>query len=538
MSGCRQTSRSTNDRLKFGFAALVLLALGALLFDFLGLDGVAFQAAEVRAHRGSFAHDHSSHGHSHAESGTTGDVLQRRLEEQLAEKGLSSHVGDPNEGFVLRSKVGQESVRQGKTCSPGSPVREYSVATINVEITLNRFLDHDLLGCMYVLDEDLARVRREEAQNRTARATGAEPAVTQGLQGDAIQPLTIRVNQGECLRVTLRNGLKDGEPGSFHLHGSGRYIAPTGQAALATNPDTIVAPGESVIYEWMVEADEQEGTHYFHSHGNSREQTSHGLFGAVIVEPKGSAFLDPIRDRELRSGWAAIIQNPSGSDFREFVFYYHEIGNDKFRHRDRDGKQVSLSDPITHIYKPGGRALSYRSEPFMNRLKLQEETIGLKDEALGYGSYSFGDPATPISRTYLGDPVKQRPVHGGSEVLHVHHVHGGSIRWRRQPATERTEFDGGFEKRPHLLPQASERLDSQGILPSETYDIENQCGAGGCQHSVADFLIHCHVPDHYIGGMWMFWRDYNTLQDGTVSKGTPCHPSGSFPTGLAGRSLP
>ena len=48
--------------------------------------------------------------------------------------------------------------------------------------------------------------------------------------------------------------------------------------------------------------------------------------------------------------------------------------------------------------------------------------------SLAYSSYALGDPATPIARTYLGDPVKQRVVHGGSEVFHVHHVHSGAIR--------------------------------------------------------------------------------------------------------------
>lgn len=430
----------------------------------------------------------------------------------------SGHVGDPDEGIVLQGNVGEESVHVGVVCSSTAPIREYNVVAINVEITLNRFLDYDPQGRMYVLEEKLARVRREEAQNRAARSGNVEPAVSLGLQGDAIQPLTIRVNQGECLRVNLTNNLANGESTSFHIHGSGLYVADTGAPAIATNPDSIVARGVTGTYEWWVATEEQEGTHYLHSHGNTREQTSHGLFGAVIVEPKGSKYLDPLGGGELRSGWAAIIQDPNGSDFREFAYFYHEIGDDKYRHRDKNGNQVPLVDPISHVYKPGGRALNYRSEPFMNRLKLQEETVGLKDKSLGYGSYTFGDPATPISRTYLGDPVKQRLVHGGSEVFHVHHVHGGSIRWRRQPGTEPTGFDRGFDKHPRLLPQASERLDSQGIFPSETYDIENECGAGGCQHSVGDFLMHCHVPDHYIGGMWMIWRVYNTRQDGVVSQ--------------------
>ena len=123
-----------------------------------------------------------------------------------------------------------------------------------------------------------------------------------------------------------------------------------------------------MTYEWMVEESEPEGTHYFHSHGNDRVQTNHGLLGAVIVEPKGSVHLDPINGRPIRSGWAAIIRDDTGSDFREFAIVYHEIGTERYRHLDKGGQRVPLVDPISGAYKPGGRAMNYRSEPFMKRL--------------------------------------------------------------------------------------------------------------------------------------------------------------------------
>ena len=432
-----------------------------------------------------------------------------------------------SEGLVLGGGPSGETVYPSVLCDPSAPVREYRVAAINLEISLNRFLDYDPVGRMYLLEEDLARARQEEAQNREARLDRAEPAVSTGLQGDAIQPLTIRVNQGECLRVALRNATGntsggtsggDGEPVSLHLHGSGLHLAGTGAPAVATNSDATVQPGATVTYEWMVDAGEPEGTHYFHSHGDTREQTSHGLFGALIVEPAGSEFLDPLTGGKLSSGWAAVIRDPSGSDFREFAIYYHEIGNERFRNFNKLGQPVDFVDGFTDAYKPGGRAMNYRSEPFLNRMKLQFETSGTFDPSQAYSSYTFGDPATPIARTYLGDPVKQQVIHGGSEVFHVHHVHGGATRWRRQPGTEPTGFDSGFDKNPPLLPQASARTDSQSIGPAESYDLEHECGSGGCQESVGDFLVHCHVAHHYIAGMWMIWRVQDTLQDGVVSQ--------------------
>ncbi len=419
------------------------------------------------------------------------------------------------EGLQLAATPGPE--RRGPGCPADMPRREYSIVALEVDITLNRFLDHDPQGRMFALERDLERTRAEERANALARADAtAEPAVSVGLMGDAIQPLTLRVRPGECLSVRLENQLAN-EPATFHLHGAALRIAGTAEPAIATNPRALVPPNGTTTYEWWVAPDEPEATHYFHSHGLPRAQTSHGLFGAVIVEPPGSTWLDPRTGEEASTGWDAIVVPPEGPAFREFALYYHEIGDESFVLSDRTGQGVPIVDPILGDYRPAARALNYRSEPFMNRVELQQELLGVVDESLAYSSYTFGDPATPIARGYLGDPVKQRVIHGGSEVFHVHHVHGGSIRWRRQPGVEPSNFDAGLEKFPPLVPQATERIDSQGLGPSETFDVAHECGSGGCQQSAGDFLYHCHVAQHYFAGMWGIWRVYNTVQDGQAS---------------------
>ncbi|HEV8628207.1 MAG TPA: multicopper oxidase domain-containing protein, partial [Acidimicrobiia bacterium] len=434
------------------------------------------------------AHDHHAHAHDHGHP--------------------DGH--EASEGVVLAAAAG-ETVGEGSTCPGGAPLRAYDVVALAVEITLNRFGDHDPDGRMYALAGDVARVRAEEAANRKARAEGGDPAVTNGLQGDAIQPLTLRVNQGECLRVTLHNTLP-AESASFHVHGSALRIPGRGTAATAANPDATAAPGRGVTYEWLVGRDEPEGVHYFHSHGDARRQTAHGLFGAVVVELAGSEYLDPRTGRPAASGWDAVIRPPERPAFREFALYYHEVGDETFLLRDGSGAAVPIVDPILGAYRPGSRALNYRSESFLNRMALQQRQSGRFDESVAYSSYAFGDPATPVLRTYLGEPVKERLVHGGSEVFHVHHVHGGATRWRRQPGVE-AEPPAGLQKHPPLRPQVTERTDSQSVGPSETFDIDHECGAGGCQQSVGDYLYHCHVAHHYFAGMWGLWRVYNTRQE-------------------------
>src|SRR5206468_3111715 len=133
-------------------------------------------------------------------------------------------------------------------CPRSAPVRRYDVAAIDVDLTLNRYGDHDPRGKMYVLLSRLAAVRAEERRNALARkAHSLDYAVTPGLQGDAIQPLTLRVRQGECLLVSLRDDL-NGAPATFHLHGAGLRVASSGRAATAAEPTAIARPGQTVTY--------------------------------------------------------------------------------------------------------------------------------------------------------------------------------------------------------------------------------------------------------------------------------------------------
>ena len=75
-------------------------------------------------------------------------------------------------------------------CPAGAPPRSYDVRSINVNIPLNRFGDHDPKGRMYVLSSAAA-----------ARAEEATQKVSIGLRDDPIQPLFIRANEGDCLTI-------------------------------------------------------------------------------------------------------------------------------------------------------------------------------------------------------------------------------------------------------------------------------------------------------------------------------------------------
>ncbi|MEO5632217.1 MAG: multicopper oxidase domain-containing protein, partial [Nitrospiraceae bacterium] len=439
----------------------------------------------------------------------------KRQQESIGQKGgyspgANSHMLQQGVLLVTEDPT-KVSVNNGQRCPATAPVKDYHVSAINIEITLSRFLDY-FPGYMYVLKENVEKARGEEVANREAREKENDPgAVSNGLQGDVIQPLVIRANQGDCLKLTLHNEIPE-EPTNLVINGSSMVVAATGKPATPSNPEGTVASGGQQSFEWYIKPETQEGVRFFRSHA-SREQFNQGLIGMLVVEPRGSRYLSPFDGTPMASGWEAMIEDPKGADFREFAIFYHEAGDEAFRLLNKKGEMLPQRDPHTDSYRPGARLLNYRSEPHGTRIELQAHMGFYGDESMAYGSYTFGDPATTVPRSYLGDPAKFRMA-GGSEIVHSHHLHGGSIRWARQPGNSNLDFalsKNGPVKFP-AISDPSDRLDVQSIGPTEVYDQVIEGGSGGLQALAGEFVFHCHIPQHYVTGMWGFWRVYNSLQ--------------------------
>jgi FtsP/CotA-like multicopper oxidase with cupredoxin domain len=397
----------------------------------------------------------------------------------------------------------------GQPCPTQAPLRTYDVTAMDVDIPLNRFGDHDPNGKMFTLTSKIAAVKAQQASQH----------VSIGLKGgDAIQPLVIRANLGDCVKINFTNSASGGDYG-MHIDGLAFDIDSSGDA-IGKNATSAVGQGKSRTYTFWVPRDpEMEGAHYINPGSAFRNQISHGLFGSLAVEPAGSTWRDMVTGGSIDSGWQADVMpctDPKVScdataprkAFREYVQLYHEVGNEKEDISDKNGGKLPRVDPHTESYRPGARAINYRSEPFMDRLNQAPE-----EEAHGYGSYTFADPATPMPRGYQADPSKIRILHAGSEMFHVFHLHGGGIRWRLNPHADSTYDyqDTGLAKHP-VSESNSARLDSQAFGPGESYDLEIEGGAGGVQQGAGEFLFHCHIAEHYVSGMWSFWRVFDTLQ--------------------------
>jgi hypothetical protein len=433
--------------------------------------------------------------------------------------------------------------------------------------------------------------------------------VSNGLDQDPIQPLVLRARLGECVVVNFTNRITrapvsgitnrliqfpGGVPSvSLDMQGVS-YDAAGGQGGqqVGNNAPSTVAPNQSTQYRFFIDPLMGESTKVFRSGGESAQLTAHGLFGALIAEPAGARWFDPDTGQERTndttwSNWEAMITAPGQPTFREFSILYHEIGDETYTLRrplrEAFGGQTNpLTDPFdptrqiggalpmidrrdpddpqnldafrrgasTHGYRPGSRALNYRSESFFRRLQHETLIVGengggvpealqeqVDNKSLAYSSYTYGDPATPIAESYLGEPTKTRLAHVGFEQLHVHHLHGGADRWRQNPDADNTDMASGLRKVP-IQNATSIRLDSQTISPQESFNLEHECGAGGCQQSVGDFLYHCHIAHHYIAGMWGIWRVFNTAQDGLAALPGRAKPAAGVTSAqLLGRTI-
>ncbi len=348
----------------------------------------------------------------------------------------------------LAASPAQASSSPSSGCLSGGPAdKTFDVSALDVNIPVNRFGDHDPKGKMYALTSRVTAIRDQERSQQVAI----------GLRDDAIQPLVVRANEGDCVEVSFLNSASGGTYG-LHIDGL-EFTSSSSGDAVGANPSSAVAQGVRTTYRFAVPNDPRmEGAHYIHPGPGYRSAVDHGLFGALVVEPPGSTYWNAsVAGQPLESGWEAIIKplgvnascdpgsHTASCGFREAALLHHEIGNDNESLTDKTGHTVPQVDELTGSYRPGGFALNYRSEPFRNRLL----AFG-QEKSHAYSSYTFGDPATPMPRGYLSDPTKIRLLHAGGEKFHIYHLHGGGDRWRYNPVADTTYnyADTGLRKDP------------------------------------------------------------------------------------------
>jgi FtsP/CotA-like multicopper oxidase with cupredoxin domain len=87
----------------------------------------------------------------------------------------------------------------------------------------------------------------------------------------------IRVTEGDKVRIIVTNQMQQST--AVHFHGIHTQNSVDGVPYITQPP---IKSGQSFTYEFIAK---NPGTHMYHSHHNSTEQVTRGLFGAFIIDP-------------------------------------------------------------------------------------------------------------------------------------------------------------------------------------------------------------------------------------------------------------
>lgn len=139
------------------------------------------------------------------------------------------------------------------------------------------------------------------------------PGVATAVNGSVPAPL-LRFREGDTVTLAVTNRLRDAT--SIHWHG---LRVPTDMDGVPGLSFPGIVPGETFVYRFPVE---QSGTYWYHSHSRFQEQT--GLYGPIIIEPRGE---DRIQyDREyviLLSDWTDEDPETVFSNLKQQSNYYN-----------------------------------------------------------------------------------------------------------------------------------------------------------------------------------------------------------------------
>jgi hypothetical protein len=267
-------------------------------------------------------------------------------------------------------------------------------------------------------------------------------------------------------------------------------------ASVGWNYISGVRTGDTMSFRWYV--DDELGTIFFHDHLLANYRQKHGLFGAMIAEPKDAIHLypetlTPVPDNRT-SGSSAVIQytddTKSMQEFREFCLSLQDF-IPMF-----DGRNRPLNPPPVpgELGDNGVMGFSYRCEPLTLRNRDPAYWFSSKQGGRNLVSHSdslhhINDPATPIFHTYPGDSIKLRLIQGSHEEQHSFMVHG--MRWTR-PLTD--------------LNDVYRNQQTIGISEAFTFDIDTKYWPG-------DHLYLSSPSDDLWLGCWGIIRSHNGIID-------------------------
>ena len=285
------------------------------------------------------------------------------------------------------------------------------------------------------------------------------------------QPLVLHVGVGDCVKVALHNDTRGG-PVSFHVDQLAFDPRTSGGVAAGYDPPQSVAPGRTRSYTYYASPEVGQTTALVRDWGDVLHNPGLGLYGAVVVGPRGASYRDPATGRDLagRSSWRADVVPASGPSYRDFSLFF----------QDQDEGIGNHHMPYTTSVE-GVVGLNYQTAPFATRL------TKVPDPGRVYSLSAHGDPPTPRPAAYVGDRVRLHVLAPWSEQAQVFSLEGHE--WPVEPGVRGTTL-----------------VSSVQVGGLEAITIEPAGGAGGRARLAGDYLYGDHRMPYLEAGLWGVFR--------------------------------
>jgi hypothetical protein len=341
---------------------------------------------------------------------------------------------------TLQPLPGHEAIPKAASslCPADAPQQLFNVAA--VEVPLPMLADNP--GKVYILQADKA-----------ALLAGAKPA----------EPLVLHVNVGDCILIRLANETAEG---AVSFHADLLAVDPRDSLGVEAgfNPSQAAAPGETRTYTYYAHPEIGETVALVRDWGNVLVNPRLGLYGAMVVGPRGAAYTDPLTgaDASMIASWRVEVHPPDAPAYRDFTLFF----------QDEDAVIGTHLMPYNE-HVQGVVGLNYRRGPL----------------TLSFGR-NGGVPlatTTPLLEAFVGDRVRVHVLAPYSEQAHVFTVEGHE--WPREPGRA-----------------GSDRLDAMqiGALAAETLIFV----AGGRAALPGDYLYGDHREPYREAGLWGIFRVY------------------------------
>ena len=216
---------------------------------------------------------------------------------------------------------------------------------------------------------------------------------------------TLRMREGDTVTIRVTNRLR--ETASIHWHG---IILPFQMDGVPGISFAGIAPGESFTYRFMLE---QSGTYWYHSHSGMQELT--GIYGALIVEPRGGETIRADRDHVLLlSDWTGEDPMRALAKLKAEAHVYNQ-NNPTLTQLLRDAKREGLT-----------AALAERD--MWNAMRMSPTDLAdLSSRVLTYlanGTAPGGNATLPFKR---GERVRLRCINGAGNTFYDLRIPGHKL---------------------------------------------------------------------------------------------------------------